>query len=288
MLVMKFGGSSLAHPARLLAALERIEGSCRHEPTVVVVSAFGDTTDLLVDDGIDMRPKRRSIVSEHESAFGLFDGELAEDLRSSVERRLDRLGRLRGADAHALGERIASELLTRMLYERGFVARDLAFEVIAVDPEGHTIDEVSTRRRWIEATADVVADVFVVCGFAGRDHDRRLRLLGRGGSDYVATGLAAAIGAHSVELWKDVDGIHDGDPRLSAHTRSIAHLTWEEAHALAQSGSQVLHPRTIEPVMRTRIPLHVRQTDAPWKPGTAIGPEPVVDVSAATADGARR
>lgn len=288
MLVMKFGGSSLAHPARLLAALERIEESARVETTVVVVSAFGDTTDLLVDEEIALRPKRRSIVSEHESAFGLFSGEVADALRGRVDARLARLGRLRGAEAHALGERIASETITTILGERGFVARDLAFDVVAVDPAGHTIDEVSTRRRWIEATTDLTADAVVVCGFAGRDQDGQLRLLGRGGSDYVATGLAAALGARAVELWKDVDGIHDGDPRLGIPTRPIAHLSWEEAHALAQAGSQVLHPRTVEPVMRTRIPLTVRQTDAPWKSGTAIGPEPITVAGGLAVDGARR
>jgi len=113
----------------------------------------------------------------------------------------------------------------------------------------------------------------VVTGFIGATVEGKLTTLGRGGSDYSATILGAAMNADEVIIWTDVDGVLTADPRLVAEARTIPVISYREAAELAYFGAKVLHPKTLNPVMQAAIPVWIRNSFAPERPGTKITPE---------------
>jgi aspartate kinase len=113
----------------------------------------------------------------------------------------------------------------------------------------------------------------VVTGFLGATTEGKLTTLGRGGSDYSATILGAALSADEVIIWTDVDGVLTADPRLVPEARTIPVISYREAAELAFFGAKVLHPKTLNPVMRAAIPVWIRNSFAPERPGTLITPE---------------
>lgn len=272
MRVMKFGGSSLGTAANLRAVLDQIERTVGQERAVVVVSAIGASTDLLVRDDLDTESLAEALLDEHAHALALLESSTRARVRGHLEAVRERREGAPIAAIHAFGEEVASELVTELLVARGVKAVDLGLEPVVVVPGAEpTIDEPRTLALLRAAGLDNDAlDVLVVGGFAGRDLDGRLHLLGRGGSDLSATAIGAAIGASVVELWKDVAGIHPHDPRTHPGSLPLSHLSFEEARAFASRGTQVLHPRSIEPAARQGIPVHVRPTGAPHAAGTWI------------------
>lgn len=273
MRVMKFGGSSLGNAANLRAVLDQIADTVRDERVVVVVSAIGDSTDHLVRDDLGIEALVSALVDAHAHALEMLGPEARARTLGHLESVRERRQGAPLAAVHALGEEIASELVTELLRQRGLVAVDLGLEPVVVVPgEAPMVDEPRTRALLLAAGLENESiGVLVVGGFAGRDLEGRLHLLGRGGSDLSATAIGAAIGATVVELWKDVAGIHARDPRSDPTSLLHRRLDYEPAQELAQAGTQVLHPRSIEPVARAGVPVHVRRTGAPHEPGTWIG-----------------
>jgi len=123
----------------------------------------------------------------------------------------------------------------------------------------------------------------VVTGFIGATTEGALTTLGRGGSDYSATILGAALGADEVEIWTDVDGLLTADPRLVPGACTISEVSYREAAELAFFGAKVLHPKTLRPLVQHGIPLWIRNTFSPQKPGTKITPHGASNGSAVTA-----
>jgi aspartate kinase len=117
------------------------------------------------------------------------------------------------------------------------------------------------------------SDIYITQGFVRLDAQNSISTLKRGGSDYSATILAAAVEAEEVQIWTDIDGFHNNDPRYVENTHAIAELSFEEASELAYFGAKILHPQTISPVIKKQIPLFLKNTFTPDFPGTRISAE---------------
>jgi aspartate kinase len=223
--VMKFGGSSVADFDRLRRVAEIVEGRARERPTVVVVSAMGKTTDRLVREA-------RSLCEPPAS------------------RELDML--------LTTGERTSMALLALALHGRGLSAISLTGSQCGV-----ITDHQHGRARIIEVRPFRILDelaaghVVVVGGFQGVSYKREVTTLGRGGSDTSAVALAAALGA-DCEIYSDVDGVYDGDPRILEGAARIDELGYEQMQALSRAGAKVLHARAVELAAERGIAIYAR------------------------------
>jgi aspartate kinase len=271
--------------------------------TVVVVSAMRGVTDALIRGATTAargdEQTYRSIVSDlrvkHTLAVAelLTDQEARTSLLMAIEAYLDEfasfcrsiyvLGEVtpRAMDTiSSLGERINARVVAARLQEIGVAAR-------AID----ATDLIITDRRFQQATPIMEATrlhtqqhlqplfdtgvVPVVTGFIGATEDGITTTLGRGGSDYSASILGAALDADEVWTWTDVDGVLTADPRIVPEAHVIPELSYAEVGELAYFGAKVLHPKTIRPVVEQDIPLWVKNTFNPSCPGTRIVSQPV-------------
>lgn len=267
MRVMKFGGATFATHEDVATVLREITAAARRETVVAVVSAVGTTTDRLHDTAIDDRDRVDAVLREHHAVLDF----LPEAHRHAWHARIARAvtDPVARDDAWlATGEVLASGLISGILDAFGVDVVDVGLEGVRVAADG-SVDALATCTRLRHLGLDAT-DVLVLGGFAGRTDAGTVRVLGRGGSDYVATAVAAAIDADVVDLWKDVDGIHDRDPNRYAGTHRHDRLTWSQADAIARSDAAILHPRTIEPLRDTSVALRVRGIRTPWDTGTLV------------------
>lgn len=305
---MKFGGTSVGSAGRMqaaavLAALER-----RKRPVVVVVSAMSKITDLLLDtmrhaeagDRAGMDTNLAALRARHEDACR----ELLPEVRQATvmaglhgligefERIVNGMALLnerppRSVDeAVAVGERLSALLVSECLNSEGTPAVAVnAWDVVVTDAVFGNASPLMepTRRKAQERLQPLLAQglIPVVTGFNGATADGRPTTLGRGGSDFSASILAAALEAAEVWIWTDVDGIMSADPRLVPDAVVLDEVTYAEAAELAYNGAKVLHPRTLAPLVERRIPVWSKNSFAPEKPGTKIVP------AIAAANGAR-
>jgi aspartokinase/homoserine dehydrogenase 1 len=301
LLVMKFGGTSMGSAERMRAAADIIREHGRKHQLVVVVSAMSKVTDLLLDtlkhaevgDRAALEGSVRTLLTRHFEACRELLGDSAranhfrqahEDIQSLVAefRRIAHgilmLGERppRSVDeAIAVGERLSSSLLAHYLSATGTAAEAISGgEVIVTDAVfGNASPQMEpTRRKCAERLLPLVESgvVPVVTGFNGATADGRPTTLGRGGSDFSASILAAALNAAELWIWTDVDGIMSADPRLVKDVAVLEEVTYAEAAELAYNGAKVLHPRTLAPLVEKKIPVWSKNSFAPEKLGTKI------------------
>lgn len=305
MLVMKFGGTSVGTGERIAGVAELVASRLAEEP-FVVVSAMGGVTDALLDLSRAAREGDREAASaalvtlgeKHHAAvegLGLEPGAAAA-LRSEIERELARLDALatgvallgelsaRTTDAIcAAGELLSVALVAAALEKRGVaVARVDPREWMATDtrhgaasPDEAALAGNVARRLLPERAA---GRVVVTGGFVGAAPDGSTTTLGRGGSDFSAALLGAAlhdagVAVSAIEIWTDVDGILTADPRVVPAARLVPEVGWAEAAELAFFGAKVLHPATIRPAIARDLPVRVRNTFRPLGPGTTVRAE---------------
>lgn len=242
MLVMKFGGASVATPESFLKIAEIIiERSLSQEKIVVVVSAMGNTTDQLLDlaKRVHPNPPMRE-----------------QDMLVSV------------------GERISIALLAMALSAKGKEAISFTGSqsgIITCDNHSDArILDVKPRR--LQAVLDQ-KKIAIVAGFQGVSQKGEITTLGRGGSDTSAVALAVALRAPRVEFYKDVPGIFDQDPKKNPKAKPLSRLSYREALQIAQSGAKVLHSRSIELAEKNGIQLSILSFHRPCNPGTVVGSE---------------
>jgi len=186
---------------------------------------------------------------------------------------------LRTLDAiSSLGERLSAPLVAAALCEKGLKSESVEATDCIVTDEYHggaeplmDLTSAKSQARLLPLLARSV--VPVVTGFLGATNGGELTTLGRGGSDYSATILGAALGAREVIIWTDVEGVLTADPRLVEEARTIPVISYREAAELAYFGAKVLHPKTLKPVVQAEIPVWIRNSFAPQKLGTKITPE---------------
>ena len=180
--------------------------------------------------------------------------------------------------ALAMGERLSAVLITACLQTQKIPARFVNGErVIATDDvfgnASPLMEETRLRAEKVVRPLLKKNEIVVMTGFNGSTLDERPTTLGRGGSDFSASILAAALDAEELWIWTDVDGIMTGDPRLVPEARVMEAITYAEAAELAYAGAKVLHPRTMAPLVERKIPVWSKNSFAPEKPGTRIVPE---------------
>jgi aspartokinase/homoserine dehydrogenase 1 len=303
LLVMKFGGTSMGSAERMRAAAGIIREPWRQgRPLLIVVSAMSKITDLLLDtlkhaelgDRAALDANVGTLLARHsEACHELFGSDPAqeshfhqacEDVQSLVSefRRIANgilmLGERppRSVDeAIAIGERLSSAILARYLDAIGIPARSVnGSDVIVTDAVfGNASPQMeATRAKCSQILLPLLEAgiVPVVTGFNGATADGRPTTLGRGGSDFSASILAASLDAEELWIWTDVDGIMSADPRLVKDVAVLEEVTYAEAAELAYNGAKVLHPRTLAPLVEKKIPVWSKNSFAPHKPGTKI------------------
>ncbi len=302
MIVMKFGGTSVGDAARLreVCSLTRQALGSTNE-VVLVCSAMAGVTDLLIAaaraassgdmasaDELRRRiwTRQRRVVSDvlrDEWERESLTEEWAELLKT-LDRLLRSVGVVRELTPRvldavaALGERWSIRLIAALLREQKVAAQAIdATELIITDdrfgsarPLADQTDE-QIRSRLIPALRAGI--VPVVSGYIAATADGAVTTLGRGGSDYSAALIGAALGAEEVRIWTDVDGILTADPKLVDNAQTLSELTYAEALELASFGAEVLHPRTLAPVAAQGIPLRIVNTFQPARPGTLVRAE---------------
>ncbi len=299
MRVMKFGGTSVGD-ARCFTGVIQIVQKAKTEDRemVVVVSAMSGVTDRLIGaaraaaEG-DEETCRRVEVALMARHVGVVQTLIADEEKQLAVCRFieDRLRELeefcrsfavlgevtaRGLDAVAsIGERLAAHVLAALLSGRGLAAEavDATRIVITDDHFGAArplMEETRPRTR-AELLPLLERDVIpVVTGYLGATVEGVTTTLGRGGSDYTATIVGACLDADEVWIWSDVDGILTADPNIVPQARTLTTISYAEAAQLAYFGAEVLHPKTIKPVLERAIPLRILNTFNPSHPGTLI------------------
>ena len=300
--VHKFGGTSVGSVARYAAVVEIVAGLPGER--VVVVSAMSGVTNALIAGAraaaggeLDRALQMRAALLErhHETVDTLLgDGPERDATSEYVTERLadyERLCRsiatlgeytMRANDAVAsIGEELSARILAAGLRLRGVPA-----EAVSATRLMRTDDAFGGARPDMDATRAATERVLrpllakgvtpVVTGFIGATAQGATTTLGRGGSDYSAAILGAALDADEVCIWTDVDGILTADPKLVPGARVLRELSYREAEELAYFGADVLHPKTVAPLAARGIPLHIRNSLAPDHPGTRIVPTPTV------------
>jgi len=266
-------------------------------PTVSIVSAMSKVTDLLLDtlrkaeagDQADLDANLKTLFARHleacrelipaarlEAALGGIHGLISEFSR--IAKGCMMLGDRppRSIDeAVAIGEKLSALMLAEYLESEGIPAQAISgADVIATDAVFGNATPLmpQTRERAAEVLEPLIEQGIlpIVTGFNGSTLDGRPTTLGRGGSDFSASIIAAALDAEELWIWTDVDGIMTGDPRLVADARVLEAVTYNEAAELAYNGAKVLHPRTLAPLIERQIPVWSKNSFAPEKPGTRI------------------
>ncbi|MDR0442243.1 MAG: aspartate kinase [Treponema sp.] len=298
MIVMKFGGSSVADAARLRHIGGIVQAYSDKKPAVVL-SAMGDTTDHLLEAADAALQNGKTEIERVEKLHLAavknlkLRGELhcKMPIHEEIKKLLDELSRLLSGIALireltprtkdylvSFGERLSVRIAAAYfrsigINARGFDAWELGF--VSNSDFGHAeLIEKSWKMIPEKIMPLIKTGVLpVITGFIAQDERGNITTLGRGGSDLSATMIAAACKADEVQVWKDVDGILTADPRIVKNARPVQNVSYEEASELAYFGAQVLHPRAMLPCMKTGTPVLVKNSYTLEAPGTRIGSE---------------
>jgi aspartate kinase len=311
-IVLKFGGTSVQDADAIGRAADIVRERLDRQPVIIVSALAGVTNELfaIADQAgrgqlIGALSGVETIRERHLAACGLLlPPEDCDDVRGDVSAMVDELASLaealsvlghvtpRSQDVIvAMGEQLSTQLVAAAFRARGLPAQAVdAREVIITDDQFGKAAPIFER---IEegARAAVVplvqgGVVPVMGGFFGASTAGITTTLGRGGSDYSAALVGAALGADAIEIWTDVDGMLTADPRVVPETRLIEQIRFEEAAELASFGAKVLHPSTIAPAVRRGIPVYIYNSRRPEGRGTLISAEsPRRAVSAIAAKG---
>jgi len=296
--VMKFGGTSVGDASCIARTAQIVAGAASENAIVVVVSAIGGVTNRLIDAAkraemgdhgaganlidslrqqheavltslVASKESRQPLVRKMDEALAearrLFDGTAL--LRELTPRALDSIS--------SLGERLSAPIVASALHELGERSEVIdATELIVTDSyHGGAEPQMDLTRRRSELRLRPLLKegiIPVITGFIGATSEGVLTTLGRGGSDYSATILGAALCADEIIIWTDVDGVLTADPGLVPEACTISEVSYREAAELAYFGAKVLHPKTLRAVMPAAIPVWIRNSFAPDRPGTVI------------------
>lgn len=294
MQVLKFGGSSVANAENIDKVVTLVKRALDKDKTILVVSALGGITDMLIQAGVSAaagdesyKDRLREIEHRHlETVKSLLPITGQSAILSAVKTRCNEIEDI-CSGVFLLGElsprtqdKIVSygELLSSLIISVRFDSLGVKHEwidsrrVIRTDAHfGHAAVDFAKTNALVREVIDAAkADLSIFPGFIASTDKDITTTLGRGGSDYTAAILAAAVDARSLEIWTDVSGMMTADPRLVSHPKLIPHISYQEAMELSHFGAKVIYPPTISPVMRKAIPVWIKNTFAPADAGTII------------------
>ena len=286
MKVLKFGGTSVGSPESIRNVREIV--ALQPGRKLLVLSAMSGVTNQLVAISEFVKngssEEIEAVISElkqkHESAIDELIPQ--EEMNSSAKLHIsDLLEQLRETAQNNYSERIYSEIVTygesmltyifsRYLESCGVAnvlldAKEFMHVSNLENPDTSVVGDLLRNRMSMEES-----EIYITQGFVRIDKNNNISTLKRGGSDFTATIVGAALGAEEVQIWTDIDGFHNNDPRYVEDTHPISHLTFEEAAELAYFGAKILHPQTVSPVIDKNIPIYLKNTFTPDSHGTRI------------------
>ncbi|MBN7809369.1 aspartate kinase [Algoriphagus sp. H41] len=287
MKIMKFGGTSVGRPERMHQVKSLVTRG--DEPTIVVLSALSGTTNALVGIGDALAAGDKELAKDridtllaHYEAFypALLDTKEAQEKAAAIVREhfefLNILLKISfneaiNRDILAQGELLSTKLFYTLLEELDIPAVFLpALDFMSIDENSEPeLGKISEKLGAI-LEKNAGARLFVTQGYICKNHKNEVDNLKRGGSDYTASLIAAAINASVCEIWTDIDGMHNNDPRIVDRTRPIAELSFDEAAELAYFGAKILHPASIWPAQLNNVPVRLLNTMEPSAHGTLI------------------
>jgi aspartokinase/homoserine dehydrogenase 1 len=298
LIVMKFGGTSVGDAERIRQSALIVKQHAAHgDEVVVVVSALSKVTDMILKvlnaartgNQRDTEESLQQLRNRHDQVLSeLFKGESLKLVSDSVNTTLKRLQEFASAllllgcatpqvmdAALPCGEQISARIFAACLQELGSNAMfvDSAGVLVTDDKFGDAAPDMeATARLSREVLLSLLkrGQIPVVMGYSGATSTGQITTLGRGGSDFSATILGAAIGADEVWIWTDVDGVLTADPRVCPEAVSLPEITFAEAIELSYYGAKVIHRKAIRPAMERRIPVWIKNSFRPEVPGTKI------------------
>lgn len=298
MIVMKFGGTSVANSDAVTRVISTVRGRLAEKP-VVVVSALSKVTDLLYKISDEAARRNRSgameLLGQLRSRHLDLAGELMPDdpvqcgtAKEKVNEICDALtsfvdavcavGELSPRSKAIIisnGEYLSSNVICCAMNASGIRTNYIDARRMIVTDDNYLkgdpdMDAISSRAPGVVLGAYEYADAVITQGFVSATAEGEPTVLGRGGSDYSASLIGMAIDATRIEIWTDVDGVRTADPRRVENTKCLDKISFEEAAEMAHFGAKVLHPLTIEPAVRKNIPIYVLNSMNPEGKGTAI------------------
>jgi bifunctional aspartokinase / homoserine dehydrogenase 1 len=299
--VMKFGGTSVGDASCIARVCEIVKQASREYSVLVVVSAMSGVTNRLIEAATQAESGERdnaallidTLRKQHHVALNalIHNVTTSKRLSARIEELLSEANRLcegtalireltpRTLDSvSSLGERLSAPLVAAALEELGVTTEAIEATGLIVTDGYHGAAEPAIDRTRERCEAQLrpllqKGTVPVVTGFIGATPEGVLTTLGRGGSDYSATILGAAIAADEIIIWTDVNGVLSADPRLVPEARTIPEISYREAAELAYFGAKVLPPKTLRAVIAAEIPIWIRNTFEPHNRGTKITPQ---------------
>ena len=294
MQVLKFGGSSVGSAENINKVVEIIKNKKDDTKTVVVVSALGGITDLLLKTAAlaeandelyksilkEIEDKHLDAVKELipvQQQSGILS--LVKKICNEVEDICNGIFLLRELSARtrdrivSYGELLSSQIIAAKLNAVGLITEWKDTREIIVTNSNYSmaaVDFSATNKNAVAFFDTSSSSLFILPGFIAADKNNITTTLGRGGSDYTAAILAAAVDASVLEIWTDVSGMMTADPRLVNNIKHIPEISYQEAMELSHFGAKVIYPPTIQPVMKKGIPVWIKNTFAPAEVGTVI------------------
>lgn len=290
MKILKYGGTSVGKPSRMHQVADIV--SSQEGPKIVVLSALSGTTNALVKIGEDLvNNKREEASKEIEALYNhylTFQRELVVKENSQSKAQFvinEHFSFIRSLlkvefnenytkELLAQGELMSTKLFSIYLDEIG--DRNVllpALEFMAINEKDEPdVDFIQSRLgKMLDRSDDI--QLFITQGYICLNAKQKIDNLKRGGSDYTASLIGAAINADIIQIWTDIDGMHNNDPRVVEKTRPVAELSFDEASELAYFGAKILHPSSILPAKRYNVPVQLKNTLDPDAYGTMISSE---------------
>ncbi len=280
--VLKFGGTSVGSAENMKKVAQIV---LQEKATITVLSAMSGTTDALVKISASAKSGDKAQIEElltmlSDKYTTCIDGLLENSVSEAKAKMNGAFETIRNASANyqdykserviiSQGELLTSAIFTMYLKEQGVNAILLNAPDFVVTNEDGKVDTCGLKEKLVQLVSDKNA-TYVTQGFICTNYKGDIDNLGRGGSDYSAALMGAAIEAKEVQIWTDIDGMHNNDPRFVENTHPIRHMSFDEAAELAYFGAKIIHPATIAPCKEHGIPVLLKNTMDPAAPGTTI------------------
>jgi len=275
MLVLKFGGTSLANAERVRNAHQIVKQRGGKNPVVVCSAVSGITNKLIAlsSEGSveEIIPIHDKIISELGLPVGLLLP-LYQELRAAVERLRKEQSKESLDVVQSFGERFSVRIMEAYFKSQGEQAKAYdAFDVgMLTDDRFGAANPLKEHADQIKKHLNRLDHIAIVTGYIGKTKDGRVTTLSRGGSDFTASLIGAALDAEEIQIWTDVNGMLSTDPKVVPSAKTIDSISFQEAAELATFGAKVMHPKSIQPALDKNIPVRVLNTYNPSNTGTII------------------
>jgi aspartokinase/homoserine dehydrogenase 1 len=296
MKVLKFGGSSVANSENIKQVLSIVAKTSKEHKIAVVVSAFGKTTNNLIEGAntalVDIKVAKEILETIKNLHFQVIDdlvkthkNEVIEEVTSMLQRLnsiyegiflLQELSDKTLAKVCSFGERLSSYIIANAAKENLDATHKESRELIITNDDflNAQVNFKITNKNITTFFDENKHQITLLGGFISSNIDGKTTTLGRGGSDFTAAIYAAALQADELQIWTDVSGMYTANPRVVKQAYAIPEISYEEAMELSHFGAKVLYPPTIQPALRKEIPIRIKNTFEPENAGTLISKNP--------------